>query len=61
MKGDINTELGLPYRRCKRCGRWFPAVTIVDLQAVIPIYEKHNRTYCKPCLRILGTESGIKS
>jgi len=63
MKGGdiIQSKMGIPYRRCcKRCGRAFPAVSIIDMQAAIPKLQPHTRQYCKPCLRVLGHD-GLKS
>jgi len=63
MKGGdtiIQSKYG-PYRRCKLCGRAFPAVSIIDTQAAIPKLAPHARQYCKPCQRVLGNEGGVKT
>jgi len=61
MKCDIiQSKIG-PYRHCKRCGKTFPAVSIIDIQAAIPKLQPHARQYCKPCQRELGTEGGVQT
>jgi len=63
MKDDIiQSKTGIPYRRCcKLCGRAFPAVSIIDIQAAIPKLAHHGRQYCKPCQRSMGNEGGVKT